>query len=168
MNDWGRATYGEPCRECGYTWATSLDDAVAIMEAVPPTDEAALEGASGTEQHPDRSWSVGAYVCHVANNLRIWAERLAGVAAGAPPDVALYDENELAIARRYEEIPLQGALWTLRRAVDNWLAAIEEARVAGVVLRHPVRGALSLAEVAGANAHDAVHHAWDLDKTLRR
>ena len=29
--------------------------------------------------------SVAEYVCHVGDNLRIWAERLMGVVEGAPP-----------------------------------------------------------------------------------
>lgn len=167
MSTWGPTTYGEPCRECGYAWTITLDDALTLVRGIPATYEAALEGATGTERHSDLSWSVGAYVCHVADNLRIWAERLAGVAAGASPEVAAYDENELAAARRYEHIALQAAIWSLRRSVDDWLSAVGEARAAGVVLRHSERGELELLEVVRMVTHDAAHHLWDIRRTLR-
>ena len=83
-----------------------------------------LVGAIGTERHPDLEWSVSAYVSHVADNLRIWAERLAGIAAGAPPEVGGYDESALARARGYQQIPLQAALWSLSRSVAGWQHAV--------------------------------------------
>lgn len=45
---------------------------------------AILEGRTGSERHPDLAWSVGAYVCHINDNLRIWAERLVAFALGPP------------------------------------------------------------------------------------
>ena len=168
VSEWGRATYGDPCRECGFAWSVTLDEAVAVVRAIPATYAQALGGAAGSERHPDLSWSVGSYVCHVADNLRIWAERLAGVAAGASPDVAAYDENELARARGYGQIALPAARWSLERAVADWLAALDAARSAEVVLRHPHGGALALVDVARLNAHDALHHAYDIRRTLQR
>lgn len=51
----------------------------------------------------------------VADNLRIWAERLAGSAAGAKA-VGAYDDNLLAAARFYSDVPLSAALWSIERA----------------------------------------------------
>lgn len=167
MGTWGPDTYGEPCRECGYSWTIGLDDALAVVQGIPAAYEAALEDATGTERHPALSWSVGAYVCHVADNLRIWAERLAGVAAGASPEVAAYDENELAAARHYEHVALEGALWSLRRSVGDWLSAVGEARAGSVALHHFARGELELLEVVRMVTHDAFHHAWDVRRTLQ-
>ena len=168
MSTWGPDTFGEPCGGCGFSWTIAFDDATALQRGIPETYMTALAGATGTERLPGLTWSVGSYVCHVADNLRIWAERLAGVAAGATPDVAAYDENDLAAVRGYEHIALSAALWSLRRAVVDWLAAVEEARPAGVVLHHPQRGELRLIDVVRTNTHDAVHHAWDVRRTLHR
>lgn len=168
MDTWGATTYGDPCRGCGFGWSTSLPDAVALIERLPVDAGDLLGGATGVERSPDLAWSVGSYVCHVGDNLRIWAERLGGIAAGAPPAVGGYDENALGDARQYEAIPLPSALWSLRRAADEWVAAVAGSRHEGVVMVHPVRGELTLADVAVANAHDAHHHLHDIGTILGR
>jgi hypothetical protein len=74
-------------------------DAQAIVAGLPAALAVDLRGARGQERIPGLAWSVTAYVAHVGDNLRIWAERLAGITAGAATAVAGYDENELATAR---------------------------------------------------------------------
>jgi hypothetical protein len=166
MNDWGPSVYGDPCGGCGFSWATSIPDAVSLVTDLPSAYRALLAGRSGSEQLRGLRWSVTEYVSHVADNLRIWAERLMGVAEGAPPLVGSYDENELARARSYKEIPLQAAMWSLARSVDDWLGSVEASRDSGPVLVHPERGELTLSDVVLSNAHDAVHHGWDIERTL--
>jgi DinB superfamily len=139
---------------------------VSIVADLPGSYAAVLARASGAERHRDLSWSVGAYVCHVADNLRIWAERLAGASSGSGGVVGPYDENLLAAARAYDTIPLVAAQWSLTRAVGDWLAAVADSPTRGVVLRHPERGDLTLSDVVRANAHDAAHHRWDIQRTL--
>ena len=85
MSEWAVALYGDPCRGCGYRWTIGNGAAVIMGSEVPATFGRVLAGATGKERHPDLAWSASAYVSHVADNLRIWAERLAGVTAGAPP-----------------------------------------------------------------------------------
>jgi DinB superfamily len=167
MNDWGASVYGDPCRECGFTWAVSMPDALAHISNIPSVYHALLADRSGRERHPGLGWSVAEYVSHVADNLRIWAERLMGVVEGGPPLVGHYDENELAHARHYREIPLPAALWSLTRSVDDWLTAVEASADSGVVLVHPERGELTRSDVVLANAHDALHHQRDIERTLQ-
>jgi hypothetical protein len=166
MDTWGSELYGDPCRECGFSWSLTRDEAVSLVVDLPRSYAAVLAGATGVERHRDLSWTVGAYVCHVADNLRIWAERLAGASSGSDGVVGAYNENLLATARRYETIPLVAARWSLGRAVSDWVEAVTNSRTSGVVLHHPERGDLTLSEVACANAHDAAHHRWDIEKTL--
>ena len=167
MNDWGVSVYGNPCRECGYNWTISMADGVPLVASLPFAFSELLEGWSGKELHPSLSWSVSGYVLHVADNLRIWAERLMGVVDGVPLVVGNYDENKLADVRNYENIPIQAALWSLTRSVDDWLSSVESAPSSGVVLVHPVRGELTLSDVVLSNAHDALHHQWDIERTIR-
>ncbi len=159
-------TYGDPCRECGFGWSIPLEGATTMVSDGPIEFTALLAGAVGDERHPDLGWSVAEYVCHVGDNLRIWAERLIGVAAGGPAEVGAYDEHELADARNYERIPLAAAMWSLGRAVDDWLGAVARSARTGPVLIHPERGAQALVDVARSNAHDLVHHRWDIERTL--
>ncbi len=138
-----------------------------FVSRLPSAYARLLDGATGDERHPELEWSVTAYVCHVGDNLRIWAERLAGIAAGASPVVGGYDENALAQARGYTRIPLQAAQWSLTRSVASWQHAVGRTRRTGVVIIHPDRGELTLPDVVLANAHDAFHHHWDIEQTLR-
>ena len=110
MSDWGRATYGEPCRECGFSWSATQAEMSALVAGVPVRLRELLDGKDASAQHPALSWSAGAYVPHVGDNLRIYAERLAGVAAGTQRPIAPYDQDALAVARRYELIPIESAL----------------------------------------------------------
>jgi hypothetical protein len=166
MNDWGASVYGDPCPECGFSWAISMPDAVSLVTDLPSVYRLLVADRSGHEQLPGLRWSVTDYVIHVADNLRIWAERLMGVVDGAPPLVGNYDENELARARHYEEIPIQAAMWSLTRSVDDWLTSVELSPDSGVVLVHPARGELTLSDVVLSNAHDGLHHQWDIERTL--
>jgi hypothetical protein len=139
---------------------------VAGVKATAAALRTTLVGADGSEQHPDLSWSVVGYVCHVADNLRIWAERLAGLASGYSRPVGRYDQDLLAQARRYDDVALGGALWSLDRAVEDWERAILLAQHAGVTLVHPDRGEQTLLDVVRSNAHDACHHGWDVRRTI--
>jgi hypothetical protein len=149
VSEWGRRTFGDPCRECGFSWALDRDEAVARLAGVPPRYREALAGSDGRARLPELAWSAGAYVCHVADNLRIWAERLAGAAA-----------------RSYGDVAVEGALWSLERAVDEWLVAAEMATETGAALTHAERGEIGLDDVVLTNLHDAVHHEWDIRRTV--
>jgi DinB family protein len=164
---WGPLTYGDPCRECGFQWTMSQDEAIALVSATPHELSVALSVAEGSERHQGLDWPVVAYVCHIGDNLRIWAERLAALASGDHRPVARYDENLMAEARRYSDVALVGALWSLGRAVDDWVDAVAFADGAGVVLVHPDRGEQSLLDVVRSNAHDAFHHRQDIGRILR-
>jgi DinB superfamily len=166
VSEWGASVYGDPCRQCGFRWSTGLEGARAGVAGVAAEYRRILAGATGAERHPDAVWSSGEYVCHVADNLRIWAERLVGVAGGGSIRVGRYDENELARVRDYPSISLPAALWTLERAVGDWQDAVDRSGAEGVVLIHPERGEQTLVDVAVSNAHDAEHHRWDIGRSL--
>jgi hypothetical protein len=167
MSDWGRRTYGEPCRECGYTWSIEATDAETLVAAVPARLTNLLDGATGDERHPALAWSVTSYVAHIGDNLRIWAERVAGIALGGPSAIASYDDNKLAAARNYEALSLPGVLWTLERSTRDWREAVS---LIGLDLEmiHPERGRISRDDIIRNNAHDAVHHVWDIERSLAR
>jgi hypothetical protein len=165
MDRWAGDLYGDPCRGCGFRFSTGFDDSLEYVLEVPRRYSDLLSGASGHEQHPGLSWSAGSYVCHVADNLRIWAERLAGSARGEKA-VGAYDENLLAVARSYSDIPLVASLWSLGRSTDDYRDAAAQVIPGDTVLVHPERGEMLLVDVVRANAHDAFHHAWDLNRIL--
>lgn len=166
VNNWGPDTYGDPCRQCLFRWSMSQDEAVELVSGIPAEFSRLLQGVDGRRRHPELEWPVVAYVCHVSDNLGIWAERLAGLALGDVGAVAPYDQDLLAQARRYDDVAMAGALWSLERAAGDWRRAVEMADQVGITLIHPERGENSLLDVVRTNAHDARHHAWDIERTI--
>jgi hypothetical protein len=165
MSRWGRAAFGDPCTECGFDWDVATPDLLASVGGLPGRLQVRLAGASGEERHPALGWSVTGYVAHVGDNLRIWAERLAQVTRGGSRVVADYDENALARARVYDALGLAGVLWTLERSTRDWIAAVELAPTE-LTLDHTERGVIGLDDVVKTSGHDALHHEWDIERSL--
>ncbi len=127
MDKWGSPLYGEPCRECGFTWTTGHAELIAVMRRLPGSIEQFASSATGTERLSCLGWNISGYIAHMADNTRIWAERLVGVARGADPHVVPYDPDLLADSRHYDDVALQGAIWSFGVAVESWLSAVDEA-----------------------------------------
>jgi hypothetical protein len=168
MSVWGAARYGDPCQECHFLWSLSQTEAMDLVGAVPASYAELLAGHDGSLRVPGLDWTAAAYVSHVNDNLRIWAERLAGAALGGDAAIPDYDQSLLGVARRYNEVPLPAALWSLGHAAQNWLAAVELASTAGVTLIHPEGGQLRVEDVSRLNAHDSYHHGWDIRRSLQQ
>ncbi len=162
MPQWFVEEFGDPCRECGYAWSTTLQSALDHVARAPARYASLLEGTNGSQRHPGLKWPAKSYVFHVADNLRIWSERLAAAVAGASDAVAPYDDNLLADARNYDRMPLEAALWALTRAADDWRKVVTLATEHDVRLVHPQRGTLTVEEIVLSNCHDVLHHEWDI------
>ena len=104
---------------------------------------------------------------HVADNLRIFAERLEGVFAGGPTTLAAYDQDELAAARNYEAMSLQSALWSVRTATAAWVSAARESLTRPFTYQHAERGELNAAEITRGPGHDALHHYLDVTRAVQ-
>jgi hypothetical protein len=154
--------YGDPCRSCGYDWSQPDGELLTELGALTATYREALGDLPGTASHPDRAWCASAYVLHVADNLRMHAERMAGTARGAAYVFEGVDQDELAVVRGYERVPLEAALWSLEAVVPTYIESFESARAAGVNLPHANRGDQRATDVLHGNVHDAHHHGWDL------
>jgi hypothetical protein len=162
MNEFLRASYGDPCRGCGYSWCLDPDICHDILSHAPARFTALLTGQDGKRRHVDLQWNAGAYVVHLADVLRIWADRVAAAALGSPDPIVPYDEGQLGVVRGYVGLPLAGALWALERVVGDWKAAEKLADSSGATLNHPEQGPLGLDEVRCIMAHEIEHHATDL------
>ena len=166
MNAWGVSVYGDPCGGCGFDWSTSACDAAALIADVPGRYSTLLQGRDGSTRHPDLTWSVGAYVCHVGDNLRIYAERLWSAVESSPLHIEKYDQDDLASARKYEQIPLDTALWTLSYSADACNEAFEAAAGRDATFIHSERGPQTFSDMVQAAAHEALHHEWDIRRAL--
>lgn len=166
MKLWGPALYGEPCRECGFHWGLAPSEAVRLLGDMPGQFRRALAGCSGQERHPELAWTATAYVCHVGDNLRSWAERLAGARLSGDRQIPGYDQDLLAQARHYNELNLEAAMWSLDRAARCWIESLEAALSSGLVVEHAERGELRADDVARNNVHDACHHLRDVERIV--
>ena len=169
MEPWGAGLYGGQCGQCGWAWSSDVASGIEYVRSVPQRYARLLEGRSGLERHRELGWSVTGYVCHVGDNLRLWAERVAGVLRGGDARVGGYDPDALAAARGYEQVSLPAALWSLEVSAVAWVQVLTEAvdgATGGVVLLHATRGRQRARDVASNNAHDAHHHAWDIARSL--
>ncbi len=156
--------YGDPCRSCGYSWQLEVESMRGEMSDVPAKYRSILTGLTGKARHPDLTWNASSYVLHVADNLRMHGERMAGAARSGPYLFEQPSQDELAELRLYAAIPLESALWSLDVVVPSYLAIFDEARRADVDLPHRVRGVQKAADVLRGNLHDSLHHAWDLQR----
>lgn len=166
MNTWGVGVYGNPCRECGFDWSISMETAAALIEDVPDRYASLLEGQDGAAQHPELAWSIGAYVCHVADNLRIYAERMWSSLEADQVNLAAYDQDDLALVRKYEYISTKTALWSLSHSAAMWREAFEAAARREPTFNHPERGLQTLSDIVQSNCHDAIYHEWDIRRSL--
>lgn len=166
MELWGASLYGNPCRDCGYSWSLTVREAIALVSGLPAKFSDLLEGRRGDERHPELGWTCAGYVSHVTDNLRTWAERLAGARLGGAVHVPGYDPDLLAQARCYNEIASAAALWSLQGAVAAWVEAVSCAVDQQVILHHAARGIQRAEDVARNNAHDGAHHLWDVQRIL--
>jgi hypothetical protein len=165
MLEQGIRLYGDPCRECGFTWSMSQADAEGVLAEIPGRMRTALAGSDGTARHPDLTWTAAAYICHVGDNLRIYAERMAGAAAGAQAPITEYDQNELAGARRYNVVPSVTALWALERAAGDWQTAVALCEPQTTLTFDDGVTAV-VGEVVLRTTLDAHHHVWDVERSV--
>lgn len=165
---WGESRYGEPCRECAFSWKLDPSDADRITDAAPQLFGTLFRGMiSSTSEVP--GWSALGYVWHVADNFRIWAERVIAAALSRHAGIVTYDPDALAAARGYEQMTLSAALWSLSRGVGDWQVARPIGMEAqGVSLVHPVDGRLDLADARRQLAHEVEHHITDVRRRFER
>lgn len=162
MNELLRARFGDPCRGCEYAWSLG-PDACAILVSGAPARFRALVADNPSAIHPALGWNATAYVAHMADVLRIWAERVAATAIDRCARVVPYDEGHLGEVRGYNALSVSGApLWALERSAGDWIAAERLAELAGAVVHHPEQGRLMLDDVRRIMAHEVEHHAADL------
>jgi hypothetical protein len=167
MEKWGASLYGDPCSSCGFGWSLPPGEAIRIVEELPGRCHILLAGQTGFERHPDLAWTPAAYISHITDNLRNWAERLAGARLSGAVEVPGYDPDLIAQARHYNEIAPAAAIWSLERAVDAWAESVTAALDDEVVLRHATRGLQRAEDIARNNAHDGHHHVWDIRRILQ-
>ncbi|MDQ1306201.1 MAG: hypothetical protein QG671_2033 [Actinomycetota bacterium] len=167
MESWGADRYGSPCRECGFDWLLTPEDAIMWISRLSSLLDAAALPPDGLKRRGSGGWSVVEYVGHIGDNLRQWAERVQAVRLTGQPHVGGYDPDALAVARGYSALPLAAVVWSTSQAVGEWISVLRPALHEAIELDHAGRGRQRAEDVARNNCHDAFHHLWDIQQILQ-
>ena len=166
---WGPETFGDPCRECGFGWDLKPASAEDMIRQAPDAFARFVpDDTVGKRRVPELGWNVAGYISHVSDSIRVWSERIVTVTGGSDGSVGPYDQDLLAAARRYDQIPAHAALWSLSRAAADWQAALatidETSR--SFLMRHGEMGDMTATDVIRIRAHDVHHHRMDIQRII--
>jgi DinB superfamily len=155
------------CPECGFDASTlSERDVAAELRNNAAEWPAVLERDTVRDRPDEGTWSALEYAAHVRDVFRVFAQRLALMLAEDDPTFANWDQDETAIADRYNE---QDPAVVSRELVEagNALAAAFDAVPDASWSRRGLRGdgaVFTVATLARYLAHDPVHHLWDVNR----
>ena len=158
-----------PCPECGFDAATVAPEQVGRMVRdnaaewqqvlARPRDELAARPS-------DDRWSALEYACHVRDVFRLYDQRLALMLAEDDPDFANWDQDDTAVAERYNEQDPAHVASAIAEAAGP-LAARFDGVTGDAWQRTGNRsdGAIfTVASFARYLIHDPVHHLDDVAK----
>jgi hypothetical protein len=154
-----------PCPECGYDGSrvarSDLGDRVRADAALWPV----LLAAPDARERPDpTTWSVLEYACHVRDVHRIFGERLALMLGQDDPLFANWDQDETAVAERYDlqdPAVVAAELTAAAEAVASAYDAVPDD--AWTRRGRRSNGSVFTVESIGRyHLHDLVHHAHDV------
>lgn len=155
------------CEECGFVWEAPLLDHIRVVSRFPDRVYELIEGLEGVAyQRPKPDvWSPNEYVWHVADVFSIFSEWLHIIRTHDHPTYATIDGDALANVRGYAERPIDTGAWALWNAVATFVQEAASADPERLVLCKGWRE-VSAAEVIAFAAHEATHHASDLERML--
>ena len=155
---------GAPCAECGYD-ASTVDprDVAERVRATVPVFEAALARPDAAARRRDDRWSTLEYACHVRDVHRLYTYRLGLMLDLDDPLFPNWDQDETAVAERYDQQAPAVVAAELAAAAEAMAAAYD-----GVGDRWQRTGrrsddkAFTVDTFARYYLHDIEHHAWDV------
>jgi hypothetical protein len=155
------------CAECGFAWLVDGEQALDDVRRAPGRFAALLDGADATVAPAAGVWSPSAYVWHVGDLARAWAERLHSLGTDPAAAWAGFDPDELARARHYDALPQASGPWALARSVDALEQGLAPLAM-DAAFTHPEWGRGTVADALRWVAHEAVHHELDVRRGLER
>lgn len=158
----------EPCPECGYDAGAVARDEMAsrIRDDAAEWAEVLLDPRAARRPAPG-VWSAGEYGCHVRDVHRVFADRIEQMLTLDDPLFANWDQDETAVADRYDEQDPAGVVPDLLEAAEHAAQWYDRTAAVGEsAWRRPGRrsnGSIFTVESLGRyHLHDLVHHRWDV------
>lgn len=155
----------QACPECGYD-AAGVDraDLAGAVRENAAFWSTALQDPRAARRPGPTTWSPTEYACHVRDVHRVFAGRLEQMLTEDDPVFADWDQDETAVAERYDLQQPAGVVPDLVAAAD--LAATWYERPAGADWDRPGRrsngSAFTVDTLGRYHLHDLVHHRWDV------
>jgi hypothetical protein len=109
----------------------------------------------------DGSWSATAYLWHLTDLARSWAERWVQISDMPGSRLAGWDPDELAEVRSYRSLPTSAGLWALRSAVEAFVE-VTAMVTPDTPFEHGDWGEGNVADGLRWLGHEFHHHAKDV------
>lgn len=156
----------EPCPECGFDASATAPTQVADMiRADAARWETRLGRADARERPGPSVWSTLEYGCHVRDVHRIFDHRVHLMLTEDEPHFPNWDQDETAVADRYETqdpTTVAGELVEAAKRVADRYATVVDSQWNRRGLRSN-GSEFTVATIAVYHLHDIVHHANDVD-----
>lgn len=153
------------CSECGFDSSATAASAVpGLLRENAAAWPAVLERADVAARPDPATWSALEYGAHVRDVFRVFRVRLGLMLGEDDPAFPNWDQDETAIAERYNEQDPATVAAELTEAADVLAAALEEVP-ADAWERRGFRGdgsAFTVDTLARYFIHDPVHHLHDV------
>ena len=154
-----------PCPECGFDSADYSDAAIpAAIRDNADSWPSVLARATVRERPNDSTWSPLEYSAHVRDVMRLYRERLRLMVETEDPLYPNWDQDETAVAEKYNEQDPAVVGDELAEAACQLAAAFDalgpdEWRRNG---RRSDGAGFTVSSIAKYLTHDLVHHRWDV------
>ncbi|MET1044528.1 MAG: DinB family protein [Microbacteriaceae bacterium] len=154
-----------PCPECGFDARTIAgSDVAALLRREAALWPAVLDRESVTERPDDHTWSELEYAAHVRDVMRLAVYRTQLMLGEDDPEFANWDQDQTAIAERYNEHQPDVVATDLVEVTLAFAALLDTVRD-DQWQRSGRRGdgaRFTVDSFARYNLHDVVHHGWDV------
>jgi SAM-dependent methyltransferase len=160
-----------PCPECGFVAADVERSAIgAVIRANADLWPPLLAAPDASQRPEPATWSVLEYACHVRDVHRVFGERLALMLGEEDPLFANWDQDETAVAERYDlqdPAVVAGELVAAAEAVAAAYDAVPDDAWSRSGRRS--NGSLFTVDTLGRYLlHDLLHHAHDVRDAVAR
>lgn len=160
-----------PCPDCGLrAGAVPLADVPDRLRSTSREIAATLGDARAVQRPTPTTWSALEYACHVRDCCDLYLHRLGLMLDQDDPSFPDWDQDETALAERYDLQAPAVVADEVVAAADRLAHAFED--VAGDQWErtgHRSDGAdFTVASFARYFLHDPVHHLWDIRTGLAR
>lgn len=154
-----------PCPECGFdTTTVGLADVGRLVRDNASAWQRVLARDDVGERPEPRVWSAVEYACHVRDVFRLYLERLDLMLTEDGPRYPNWDQDETAIAERYDQAAparVAAELTAAAAAIADRFDTVTPTQASRTGFRSD-GASFTIDSFARYFVHDPIHHLWDV------